>query len=783
MDPRKKFRFGESVGRDQLGEVYRAEDSNGHVLAIKIFDGWTVERGESREAYARSLAILRAIKPKRTPPILGYRLREENSWLATQWIDSTPLSAYLANEGELDEQGAATIACGVLDALAELHESGFAHGGITPSKVLLTNGLDAGGVVISDPFQHNLYDVTNPIETLQSGGNRFIGLPEYFSPEQAQGARPDLRSDIYVIGLIIYKMLTGRTPFESGNPSIILKRQIHEQPLPPRLVKPGIEISTAFEEIIQQSLAKDPGARFDSPRAMRAAIASVRDDFDADSEMSAAPLGPYPTSAEVPDDDTHSAGGLSTGGRTSENTPIALGALSQGDDVSRAVIASPETSSPFELLDDIDSEDSPFEALDENHAAHAYDGADEGTLEAIEDFATLAAEFDYGFDDEHTNSWFAMGDDAEEMADLHGDETPASPKDAERVHNRTFFFLVPLALIGTLIAVLVMTRNSGDSEVDEENTEEVAANEDNDENAVEEGSAALAAVVVDAGEGDAPEMNEVTDDALDLGEVEADEAEVEGAAAAAVAADDSQQNADEEHAAEDDRPTQTARRDTEEQPRERERERDTRRDRESEPAPEQTQPAQQAAAATTPPASDNSGQGTTGTQTQQPPAATTPPVNTQPTEVAVAEPEDPAVEAERRRVAEEAARQRAEERRREEEEAARQAAQAETVTRQAQSALNSGNLDQARRLYNEALMLNSGSREAHSGLGDTYFRMGEYQRAVPHHQAAGRYRDVGMDYFRLNDFPKALQAFERAAASGDQNAQRYVDIVRQRMAQ
>jgi hypothetical protein len=667
--------------------------------------------------------------------------------------------------------------------------------------------VSAGGVVITDPFQHNLYSVSNPIETLQSEEDRFIGLPEYFSPEQAQGSRPDLRSDIYVIGLIIYKMLTGRTTFESGNPSIILKRQIHEQPLPPRLVKPGIEISSELEAIIQQALAKNPDERFDSPRAMRAAIAAVREDFDADSEMAATPLGPYPIDAEVPDADAESEqpdsgateeksaddeeaeqdGPVATAEfaaveqaerRHMTETPVALGAID--DEVDPRDEEAEDD--PIQFLDDED--DSPFEELDEPQADHSYDGTDDETLEAIEDFATLAAEFDYGFDDEQTNSWFAAGDDAEEMADRHGDELPPSPKESERRHNRAFFLLVPLALIATIAAVLVMSSNNGEEGTESESADQVAEAEQ-EESAegtavaetdaagedAQEGQAVAAAAGEDAAsadasadaegevaEGDAESDPETDEQAEEEQQLAAEAAEEEAEAEAQAAEEREAQEEEEAQAAEEreERAAQQAREEEEEEAEQ------------QVAAAEQRDSGGSESDAGSSTGGDSSAQAAAGGDSSGSGASEG---SGEGTQVAEAEAADPEAEAEAQRQAEEEARRQAEEEERQRAEAERQAQRSREIAEEARSALSSGNLDQARRLFNEALTVDSSNTSAHAGLGDTYFRMNEYRRAIPHHQAAGQYRALGMDYFRLNEYPKALQAFERAAAQGDPNAE------------
>ena len=284
------FDIEASAGRDELGEVLIAiHRQSGVRVGLKLFDDWATEDAQAREAWRLSLEKLHAIGPARTPRIVATCIREKNSWIAMRWAEGTPLTQRLNEHGPFDENLAAEIGCGILDALSELHENGLAHGGLTPNKVILTRGFDPSGIIVSNPLQHFLYDVDNPVGADE---HRFIGFPRYFSPEQAYGKPADVRSEIYVVGLILYEMVTGSTPFAAKSRAVTLRRQMSEPPMAALIENPDIDISQSFQDILNMALDKNADQRIQDPLDMRRMLAACRaNPGDEASERSAAPLG------------------------------------------------------------------------------------------------------------------------------------------------------------------------------------------------------------------------------------------------------------------------------------------------------------------------------------------------------------------------------------------------------------------------------------------------------------------------------------------------------------
>ncbi len=157
-------------------------------------------------------------------------------------------------------------------AIDYAHQQGMIHRDIKPSNILLDQRYKThnpmGEPVLTD---FGIAKLLGASSGTVSGV--WVGTPLYISPEQAQGQPGTDRSDIYSLGVILYEVCTGVTPFQGENIPAILMQQVHAMPNPPALINPNIPPALAM--VIMRAMAKDPAMRFSSASFMTAALADA----------------------------------------------------------------------------------------------------------------------------------------------------------------------------------------------------------------------------------------------------------------------------------------------------------------------------------------------------------------------------------------------------------------------------------------------------------------------------------------------------------------------------
>jgi serine/threonine-protein kinase len=148
-------------------------------------------------------------------------------------------------------------------ALTYAHEHGVVHRDVKPMNVLMDTNNRA---VLSDFGIARVFDTSRRLTQFGAG----VGTPEYMSPEQCRGAEVDARSDIYALGVMLYEMLTGRTPFVADNYTALAHSHIYELPIPPSRLNP--RISPAVQSVVLMALEKNPANRFQRATDMAAAL-------------------------------------------------------------------------------------------------------------------------------------------------------------------------------------------------------------------------------------------------------------------------------------------------------------------------------------------------------------------------------------------------------------------------------------------------------------------------------------------------------------------------------
>jgi serine/threonine-protein kinase len=191
-------------------------------------------------------------------------------FIVMEYVNGRTLADVLRTEGKLPAARAAQVASEVAAALGFAHRNGVVHRDVKPGNILVT---ESGDVKVADFGIARVANAGTDAGLTQAGS--VMGTAAYFSPEQAQGAIPDPRSDLYSLGIVMYEMVGGRPPFNGENPVSIAYKQVHEPPGRLRDLTPDVPV--AYEAIVAKLLAKNPAARYASADDLRLDLTRFRD--------------------------------------------------------------------------------------------------------------------------------------------------------------------------------------------------------------------------------------------------------------------------------------------------------------------------------------------------------------------------------------------------------------------------------------------------------------------------------------------------------------------------
>jgi serine/threonine protein kinase len=238
-----------------MSEIYLAYDEREkREVALKVVD---MARDDHVQRFQREIEALTMLAHEHILPIFEWGEQDGWYYFAMPYLPRGSLRERL-RQGPLTLEEAGSIFDQVASALHYAHERGVLHRDIKPSNILFR---DEQFVYLADFGLAKLVEQEGSIT--QTGC--LIGTPYYLAPELAKQDASQ-RSDIYALGVLLYKMLTGKVPFKGGTAITVCWKHIHEQPVPPSSLNPAI--APTIEHIILQALEKDPADRFSSVRQM-----------------------------------------------------------------------------------------------------------------------------------------------------------------------------------------------------------------------------------------------------------------------------------------------------------------------------------------------------------------------------------------------------------------------------------------------------------------------------------------------------------------------------------
>jgi serine/threonine-protein kinase len=258
-----RYEIHKRVGRGGMADVFLARDRLlDRQVAIKVlFPEFAVDPNFV-ERFRREAQAAANLSHPNIVNVYDWGKYEGTYFIAMEYVQGRTLAEILKTNKRLTAKQAAEIASEVAAALGFAHEAGLAHRDIKPANILIgTNGQ----VKVADFGIARAMNSSTESNLTQVGS--VMGTASYFSPEQAQGAQPDPRSDLYSLGIVMYEMVAGKPPFTGENPVSIAYKQVHDQPTP--LNKIVDVIPRPFEAIVAKLLAKDPKLRYSSAHALR----------------------------------------------------------------------------------------------------------------------------------------------------------------------------------------------------------------------------------------------------------------------------------------------------------------------------------------------------------------------------------------------------------------------------------------------------------------------------------------------------------------------------------
>jgi hypothetical protein len=265
------YRIERRLGRGGMGILYLAvEPGLDRRVALKLI----APEAAADEVFARRFSeesrIAASIEHPNVVPI--YAAGEEGGvpFIAMRYVAGSDLSRRLAREGRLTPAMAVGLITQIGNGLDAIHAAGLVHRDVKPANVLLSGDEGADHAYITD------FGVARNVAT-QSGltqTGRFVGTLDYVAPEQISGAAVDARVDVYALGCLLFKLLTGEVPFPREGEAARLYAHLNDPPPAPSLYAP--EVSMALDDVVIRALSKQPDDRYPSAGDLgRAATAAL----------------------------------------------------------------------------------------------------------------------------------------------------------------------------------------------------------------------------------------------------------------------------------------------------------------------------------------------------------------------------------------------------------------------------------------------------------------------------------------------------------------------------
>ena len=253
-----RYEILEIIGAGGMAVVYKARCHRlNRLVAIKILKDENLEDDDFRRRFHDESRAVAMLGHPNIVSVYDVSSNDEQDYIVMELIDGITLKQYLEQKGKLNWKQTLHFATHIAKALEHAHSRGLVHRDIKPHNVMV---LKNGAVKVAD------FGIARLMESDNTMTKEAIGSVHYISPEQAKGSRVDNRSDLYSLGVVMYEMITGKTPFDGDSPVAVAIQHINGGAPRPSTIEPSIP--KGLEQIIMKAMAHDLPDRYINATAM-----------------------------------------------------------------------------------------------------------------------------------------------------------------------------------------------------------------------------------------------------------------------------------------------------------------------------------------------------------------------------------------------------------------------------------------------------------------------------------------------------------------------------------
>ncbi len=247
-----RYQIENELGIGGMAEVFLAYDPyTKRQVAIKVLLNFLASDERVQIFFHREAEVIAALEHPCIVPIFDFGFHEDNPYFVMRYMAGGSLRDRM-DKNTLRPTHIAKIMERVASGLDAAHAKGIVHRDVKPANIMFDQ---EGQAYLSD---FGIAKLRRPTE--DSTDLMVVGTPLYMSPEQIQNDNPDGRCDVYALGVILYQILTGHTPFERETPTRTAAAHILD-PIP-RLTDLRHDLPATWDDIIQKALAKNPDDRY-----------------------------------------------------------------------------------------------------------------------------------------------------------------------------------------------------------------------------------------------------------------------------------------------------------------------------------------------------------------------------------------------------------------------------------------------------------------------------------------------------------------------------------------